>query len=678
MHRGPETGPRLRDIVPASASAAYLKLQEVFLLQLLLVLITISQSDLSINDVSGYPIMGASICTNSTLIGISDVIGEVPLPDGTDSVEVRAIGYAIWKGAVPSSGKIFLTTVPVPSGTVILVTASRGGFRDKFPVTTVLNRDDMEYMGRAGLGKLDSRCSGIFVREYGGAMPVISISIRGSDVAHSEYYIDGHDITGPMDGLPGITLDPVLFGGMEISRGGGSGYLKGGMAGTLNFILESPELPSRASLTAGDDETVSFSGGISAGKNRFSLSIRRLTGISESVAHDGTLLFHGNSYPFRYGLMTAISSGETESPDWTVSTDGTRKRYSLDGWGSWNPGNFSLNAGMRTGRHEYKSTTPSAVDDTHDEFSGDMAVEYDLPMLPFYMRVSASSSFDKVWSTSIGERNRLTGETALAAGYSDWFSLSTSACINAIASERTLLGSVFSAGLPVQDSLFLLHASASTGFRRPSLNDLYWPEDTFARGNPDLSPETSVEFESGISLNGLRSFRFSATGFIAETDDLIRWEPGEGGKWSPINIARALRKGIEAEAWFAGDPFEITGTLTLLEITDNCRESINYERILPYTPDYTFGVRTGVNFPEWAHWSISASGMGIRFKNYSETSWMPAYTTFSAGVDLHPEFAGKFSVNASVENLLDEDYQETSGYSGKPRTLYFGIEWNGN
>ncbi len=145
-----------------------------------------------------------------------------------------------------------------------------------------------------------------------------------------------------------------------------------------------------------------------------------------------------------------------------------------------------------------------------------------------------------------------------------------------------------------------------------------------------------------------------------------------------MNIASALRKGIEAEAWFSCDPFEITGTLTLLEITDNSIESVNFGRTLPYTPDYTFGAQAGLKFPRWVHWSVSAGGMGIRFKNYSETSWMPAYTVYSAGVDLHPEFMGSFSINASAENLFDEEYQETSGYSGKPRTLHFGIEWNGN
>jgi len=475
-----------------------------------------------------------------------------------------------------------------------------------------------------------------------------------------------------------MTLNPVLFGGLEISRGGGSGFLKGGMAGTLNFIPESSGLPPRASLSAGDDNSISVSGGFTAGINRIALSIRRLTGISGSTAHDGSFLINGNSHHFSYGLLAAVSGGETESPDWTLPTDGIRKRYSLDGWGRWSPGRVRVSLGMRTGRHEYVSTLPSMIDDTHDEFGGDLTVEYNLPLLPFHLGVSGNTCLDEVSSTSLGERNRLTGETALKAGYSGELSVSASVSLNIVSSARTMHGAVLSMGMPVLDSLLLMHVSASTGFRRPTLNDLYWPEDNFAQGNPALLPETSVEFESGISFNGIEWLALSATGFIAETDDLIRWEPGVGGKWSPVNISRALRKGIETEVWFSGSPLELTGTLTLLNVTDNFSESVNYERTLPYTPDYTFGVQAEMEYPRWANWSVSASGMGIRFKNYSETSWMPAYTIFSAGVDLHPEFMGSFSVNTSVENLLDEEYQETSGYSGKPRTLYFGINWNGN
>ncbi|MEN8209327.1 MAG: TonB-dependent receptor, partial [Candidatus Fermentibacteria bacterium] len=501
---------------------------------------------------------------------------------------------------------------------------------------------------------------------------------RGSDAAHSEYYIDGHDISSSMDCLPGMTLDPVLFGALEISRGGGSGFLRGGMTGTLNFIPESSGLPPRASLIAGDDESISLSAGFTKGINRITLSIRKLKGTAGSTACNGAFLVNGNTQPFSYGILAAFSAGETESPEWALPADGERKRYSFDGWGRWSPGRLRLSLGIRTGRHEYFSTQPSLVDDRHDEFSGDLSLEYNVPLLKFQLGLSALSSLDRILSTSIGERERLTGEAALTVGYADGISVSASSSLNMVSSERSMYGAALSIGLPVLDSLLLLHTSASTGFRRPSLNDLYWPEDNFALGNPDLLPETSREIESGISFSAFEYFSFSATAFIAETEDMIRWEPAESGKWSPLNISRALRKGIEMQLWFSDTPIELTGTLTLLEVTDNFIESVNYCRTLPYTPDYTFGVQAGLEYPRRIHWSVSASGMGIRFKNYSETSWMPAYTIFTAGVYLFPKIMGSFSLNASMENIFDQDYQETSGYSGKPRTLHFGIEWNGN
>jgi len=646
------------------------------LIQLLLILIGISQSSLSICNVSGFPVTGASVCADSTLIGITDSIGEVSLPYGTDSVEVRAMGYVSWTGAVPRSGNVFLSAVAVPSGMIMLVTGSRGRERDILPATTVLARDDMEYLGKSGLNALSSRCSGVYAREYGGAMPVLSISIRGSDAAHSEYYIDGHDIGGSMDGLPGITLDPSLFGGMEVSRGGGSGFLKCGMAGTLNFVAESPDLPPRASLTFADNHSISFSSAASIGKNRISLSARRLKGMTGSTAHDGNILLNGSISPFRYGILTSLSSGETESPDWTVPTDATRRRLSVDGWGRWNAGYLSISADFRAGRHEYRSTQPSITEDTHDELSSGLALDYAAALSAFDLGFKAGSSYDRVNSTSLGRRDRLTAEAAFALSYSGPISISSSVSLSAAPSPMT--GAFLSAGLPVLDSLLLLHASASCGFRRPSLNDLYWPEDNFAEGNPDLLPETSREFEAGVTLNTFRNIRFAAAVFTAITDDLIRWEPGESGKWSPVNISEAIRRGIEAEAWFIEKPFEVSASLTLLEVKDNCAGSVNYGKKLPYTPDYTFGIRAGIDLYSWAHCSITAGGMGIRFKNYSETSWMPSYTVLSTGIDLHPEFMGEFSVNASIGNLLDEEYQETSGYAGKPRTLYFGIEWNAN
>ncbi len=678
LHRGLELHSPLKGVSSGLNLRGFISRRRYFLFQVLLLISAVSQTALSISDTAGFPVIAASVFSDSIMIGITDSEGTVLLTSEPDSIEVHVIGYNTWQGPMPPSGHLVLVSVPVPSGVVISVTASRRGFRDRFPSTTVLNRHDIEFIASAGLRSLNSRCSGIYVREYGGAMPVISVSLRGSDPGHSGYYVDGHDIGSSMDGLPGLTLNPIVFSGVEIARGGGSGFLKGGIAGALNFLPESTELPSRASLSISNEGALSVSCGITTGRNRLGLSVRRLVGIESTVAHDGVVLFNGSTDGFRYGFMAAASGGETESPDWSPPTDGIRQRYSFDGWIRWILNNYTLSSDFRTGRHIYSSTTPTVIDDTHDELRGSVTVECGMPFMCFETHLAGRTVFEQVWSTSLGERDRLTGDLSFSSGYTDAISITGSTRLNIISKGDTKFGAVLSAGAPVFDSLFIIHASGSRGFRRPTINDLYWPEDTFARGNPDLKSENSLETEIGLSLIGCEFMKLSTTGFLAITDDLIRWEPGSDGKWSPVNISEALRKGIETEVLFRYRSLTVRGSFTLLSVTDDSPESTNYGSVLPYTPDYTFGVESGLDIFSGIRCSVSLSGMGIRFKNYSETSWLPAYSIISAGLDMPLPFTSNFSIGTSVDNMFDEEYQETSGFRGKPRTFSFTIKWSGH
>lgn len=648
------------------------------LLHLLFLLILTGQHTLTVEDTSGLLVAGASICSDSTLLGVTDPAGKVLLIDPPDYIEVRSIGYAVWSGSYPESGRIHLVPVPVPSGTVISVRASRRGFREGFPATTVLGMDDMEFLSITGLSGLSSRTGGTYVRQYGGAMNVISVSIRGSDAAHTEYFVDGHEISSSMDNLPGIYIDPALFGGMEVSRGGGSGYLNGGMAGVLNFLPESRNSPARASLRWWDNGGAGISGGIPTGTGRFTFSLGRTVGIRGSRADHGSVLYIGVGEGLRYGLLTSASGGGTESPEWTLPTDGRRERYSVDGWLRWITGKFTFMADARTGRHNFISTVPAIVDDTHDEVKGSGGVEYHLPLEKLYINLAGEFGYQEAWSSALGNRNRLSQDYTASAGYRNCISIFFSTRISLVSDEDPEWGVRFSTGIPVSDSLLSLHAALSRGFRRPTFNDLYWPEDNFAVGNPDLRPENSVEVEAGVSLLGLDYLRFSVTGFAARTEDMIRWEPGESGKWSPVNIAMAYRRGIETEAWFSMGSLELTGGITLLRVTDDCPESTEYGKVLPYTPDYTYSIRSQLEYPSGYRWWAGCNGMGIRFKNYSETSWMPAYSTVVAGVTMPVPFTDSFFFGLTVENVLDEEYEETSGYSGKPRTLSVQVRWNGS
>ncbi len=49
----------------------------------------------------------------------------------------------------------------------------------------------------------------------------------------------------------------------------------------------------------------------------------------------------------------------------------------------------------------------------------------------------------------------------------------------------------------LQDELSF-HASIGRAHRAPTYDDLYWPEDGYVGGNPDLLPETAWAHEAGL------------------------------------------------------------------------------------------------------------------------------------------------------------------------------------
>ncbi len=625
----------------------------------------------------GEPVAGASVCTDTVLVGMSDQWGTVTIPEGLDSVQVRAMGYGKWEGPVPASGIIRLQPVTVPSGMVVTVSGSRGTLRDRFPATTTLGPDGMKVLGRSGLGRLMALSGGLFVREYGGSMPVVSISIRGSDPAHSKYYVDGHDISSSMDGYPGLTLDPLVFGGMEISRGSGSSYSSGGMAGTLNLLPPSLAAPPGAAVSAGSDGSGLLLGSLPAGPSRFALSLRRNRGAAGTTGYSGTFLLNGIRDQTSYGLLASLSAGETESPSWSLPTDGRRERGSIDGWGRLTLGGLTLSSGLRAGRQNYMSTLPVETDDTHDEAGARLETELRGAAAGLDMRLSTGIHLDRVWSTSIGGRGLTEFKTSLEAGCSGGISAGASVALSFVPGRETLHGAGVMLGAPLGDSVIIAHAGASLGFRRPTLNDLHWPEDAFARGNPDLGPETSAEAEAGVSIQAVQYMRFSITGFTGRSEDLIRWEPGADGIWAPVNTARVLRRGIEAETWAESGPLELSAALTLLDVRDNDPASVNCGRTLPYVPDCTWSAGAALRFPRRWLWSLSAEGTGIRFMNYSETSWMNAYSIISGGVTVRPGFPEGVSLEIYADNILDENYMVTSGFEGTGRVFHFGLSWTG-
>jgi outer membrane cobalamin receptor len=85
--------------------------------------------------------------------------------------------------------------------------------------------------------------------------------------------------------------------------------------------------------------------------------------------------------------------------------------------------------------------------------------------------------------------------------------------------------------------LINIQANAGRSFRAPTFGDLYY-QDFRVRGNADLLPEKSMDYDAGITvgLPWLNQPEFSATYFRQNIENLIVWELGSFATWQPTNL----------------------------------------------------------------------------------------------------------------------------------------------
>lgn len=644
----------------------------------LVISILTSPVTLTVQDTSGTPVPGAWVgTTDGAGIAQTDGSGTVILPDGitVDSIVVSRIGFAPWTGLVPSEPLvIYLRSVPVPSGVVISVTAGRRASTGHVPSTVYLESDALDELSLGGFRSLPGRSAGLSVREYGGSMPVTSLSIRGGDPGQVSWFVDGHRIDSARDGSPSGLLDPAIFGSMEVSRGGGSAWPGGGLAGAVSYRSEAPGMPARISLGADSRGGVRTLGRFTVSGQRIGLGLRRLRGAGETRGFSGSGIITGTSGSFRYGFLGSFSDGDVEDPDWAVPAGGHRTQTGLDGWAGLRTGSFLHGFGIRFGRMGYTAESPEPLDDVHRDGALDLRTSVDFPA--GFLSVTAGGGVRSEWleSTSLGSRRRITFECSAEAECLAGPVALSAASLGEFGDRGISPGLRISAGVPLTDPELRLHVSAARSFHNPSFNDLFWPLDAFAKGNPDLKPETSWEAEAGLTLRAFDLLDAASTAFLARTDDLIIWLPGAGGIWSPENISRALRAGIETSLHLEYGRWELTGNFTWLDATDLTEGSVNYGLRLPYRPEYTWGAGGSVTLIDWLDIGLSAFGSGLRFTNSSQTAALPVYTVLSGSVRADLPIGG-WSLVLYATNALDEEYEETDGYPGQPRTIGLYINW---
>jgi len=212
-----------------------------------------------------------------------------------------------------------------------------------------------------------------------------------------------------------------------------------------------------------------------------------------------------------------------------------------------------------------------------------------------------------------------------------------------------------------KDGNLTLKGSVGKSYRAPTLNELFWPEDAFAEGNPNLSPERSSSFEFGLNF-AIPRVHGSIAYFQNHFEDRIQWSPKEGGKWTPANLSEASVRGVEAEA--------NSLTLRCKDVALNLSTSCTFleaqdakKRQLLYKPKFSanYGFRVGYK-SLWTQ--LEGLYKSKRYYTRENTKWLEPFLAHNIRWGYEKEILSetKLSVILELRNAFDVSYQLVADY----------------
>lgn len=198
-----------------------------------------------------------------------------------------------------------------------------------------------------------------------------------------------------------------------------------------------------------------------------------------------------------------------------------------------------------------------------------------------------------------------------------------------------------------------------TGFRAPSLNELYYP----FYGNENLEPEKSRSFDAGLEQDFFDGRLVLGAGWFRQRyDNLIQTN---FATFTADNIGRARSEGWEFEATLTPtDNLTLNAAFTTMDPVN-----LETDRRLALRPKKTANAS--------AEYRVAAFLLGADYRYVGERVDVSAGRRLSSYslVDLRLSYdlTPMVTLFTRVNNLLDKDHEEVSGYETPDAAVYAGL-----
>ncbi|MDP2208006.1 MAG: TonB-dependent receptor [Bacteroidota bacterium] len=225
--------------------------------------------------------------------------------------------------------------------------------------------------------------------------------------------------------------------------------------------------------------------------------------------------------------------------------------------------------------------------------------------------------------------------------------------------------------------------SYGINYRIPTLNDLYYIDGWGNLGNNKLKPEYSKAFDIGInkSFNIFGRLIIDGSYFKIDTRDKIIWMPTPMWTYSPVNIGKVSTKGYSLKLnWILNKYIQFEGNYTNTDSRKRNAAGDNdptFDKQIVYTPKSITKLGLNLNY-EFVSFNLYQQYVSERFADEANTKSLSPYSVISGNLSLNYKTNyGNYSAKFEMNNMLEKVYQVIADYPMPLRNYRFtlGMEY---
>jgi vitamin B12 transporter len=606
----------------------------------------------------------------------------------------------------------------------IVVTAFRAPVSQERNSASVTVLDERAIIDAQPIAVTDmlQRTPGISISRNGGYGTATSLRIRGADAGQTVMVIDGMRLSDPSSTAGGYAFSNLMLDDIErieILRGPQSiMWGSDAIGGVVNAVTRTPEKPLEGSIAveAGTHETVSARAGVGGTTEtldwRLAASTFTTDGISarSNGTEDDGYTRHAASGTVTVRIAPGVSLDLrgywADARHEFDGSAGDSPAYGLtEEWSGYAGLNFAVLDGRLVNRVAVLQTETDR--ENYDPARRIRQINFDahsrVRRFEYQGTYNVSGALDLVFGAEREEQRmssasptnslapyalvRNTAETDSVYGQvriTPFSGLTVNAGVRYDDQSRFGGNTVFSAGAAYtpDGGATILRASYDEGYKAPSLYQLF-----SAYGVADLGPEKAKGWEVGVEHRFGEVLHVSATWFERNTDNLIDFAycptsgPQPAACYIPgttttrfgyyANIDESRARGLELTGSVRWSVLFLEGNYSWIKAEDRSEDSAYYGRQLARVPRHLANLESGVELPSGMRVSVAARYAGKTFDSASSTRILDDYWL----IDLRAQWRvnEQLILQGRVENLADENYETTSGYSTLGRTVYLGL-----